>query len=90
MKYHPSSLATELSGPASSAWDDIMAILEHGILGTPVVPFFPFYLGVSLFKLNIRKRVPLLFRGYWGIKYIMYTNILQVDSQGALDDWYLN
>ena len=32
------------------------------ILGTSVVPFLPFYVGVSLLKLNSRKRVPLLSR----------------------------
>ena len=36
------------------------------LLGTPVVPFFPFYFGVFLLKLTIRKRVPLLLWGYWG------------------------
>ena len=35
-------------------------------LGTPVVPFCPFYFGVSLLKLNSGKRVPLLLMVYWG------------------------
>ena len=29
---------------------------EEVRLGTPVVPLFPFYVGVSLLKLNIRKK----------------------------------
>ena len=31
-----------------------------GFLGTPVVPFGPFYSGVSIFKLNIRKKGTLI------------------------------
>ena len=35
-------------------------------LGTPVVPFFPFYLGVSLLKLNSRKKGTLIIMGLLG------------------------
>ena len=59
------------------------------LLGTPVVPFCPFYLGVSLLKLNSRKkgtliingllwinvRDPLYFLGY-GIPYTYLKRIL--------------
>ena len=36
------------------------------ILGTPVVPLFPFYLGVSLGELNIRKKGTLIIQGSLG------------------------
>ena len=35
-------------------------------LGSPVVPFPPFYSGVSLLKLNIRQRLPLSLGGLLG------------------------
>ena len=34
-------------------------------LGTPVVPFFPLCVGVSVLKLNIRKKGTLVILGYW-------------------------
>ena len=36
------------------------------LLGTPVVPFCPFYLGVSLFKPNSRKKGTLIIKGFLG------------------------
>ena len=39
------------------------ALHDSFALGSPVVPF---YLGVSLLKPNVRERVPLVSRGYWG------------------------
>ena len=36
------------------------------LLGTPVVPFFPFYLGVSFVKLNRRKTGTLSIKGLLG------------------------
>ena len=36
------------------------------MLGTPVVPFRPFYLGVSLLKLNSRKKGTLIINGLLG------------------------
>ena len=36
------------------------------LLGSPVVPFFRFYVGVSLLKLNIRKKGTLIIRGLLG------------------------
>ena len=36
------------------------------ILGTPVVPFCPFYFGVSLFKLNRRRKGTLIMNGLLG------------------------
>ena len=38
----------------------------HGYLGTPVVPFFPFYFGVSLLELNSRKEGTLIIHGLLG------------------------
>ena len=35
-------------------------------LGTPVVPFYPFYFGVSLLKLNSRKKGILIIGGLLG------------------------
>ena len=35
-------------------------------LGNPVVPFYPFYLGVSLLKLNSRKKGTLIIKGLLG------------------------
>ena len=35
-------------------------------LGTPAVPFCPFYLGVSLLKLNSRKKGTLFIKGLLG------------------------
>ena len=40
-------------------------------LGTPVVPFCPFYLGVSLLKLNSRKKGTLIIKGLLG-NLVMY------------------
>ena len=37
--------------------DDLGLYVKHR-LGTPVIHFFPFDFGVSVLKLNIRKRVP--------------------------------
>ena len=39
---------------------------EGPILGTPVVPCLPFYLGVSLLKLNIWKKGTLIVKGLLG------------------------
>ena len=39
---------------------DPKLVLLHKQLGTPVVPFFPFYFGVSLLKLNSRKKGTLI------------------------------
>ena len=36
---------------------------SYPALGTLVVPFFPFYLGVSLLKLNSKKKGTLLIKG---------------------------
>ena len=36
------------------------------LLGTPLVPFFPFYSGVSLLKLNSRKKGTLIIMGLRG------------------------
>ena len=44
----------------------IRKLPSKGILGTPVVPFSSFCLGVYLLKLNMRNKVSLLLRGYWG------------------------
>ena len=35
-------------------------------LGTPVVPFYPFYFGVSLLKQNSRKKGTLITKGLLG------------------------
>ena len=35
-------------------------------LGTPVVPFYPFYFGLSLFKQNSRKKGTLIIKGLLG------------------------
>ena len=45
----------------------LAAIAALALLGSLVVPFCPFYFGVSLLKPNIgKKRVPFSLRGYWG------------------------
>ena len=44
----------------------ILTIPQLPILGTPVEPFFPFYLGVSLLKLNSRKKGTLFMKGLLG------------------------
>ena len=41
-------------------------MLHKGGLGTPEVPFFPFQFGVSLLKLNIRKKGTLIIMGLLG------------------------
>ena len=45
-----------------------LALCQHWLfsLGIPVVLFSPFYFGVSLIKLDIRKKGTLLLLGYWG------------------------
>ena len=48
----------------TAALVDRFRSLNH--LGTPVVPFFPFYLGVSLLKLNSRKKDALIIKGLLG------------------------
>ena len=40
--------------------------LQGESLGTPVVPFCPFYIGVSLLKLNSRKKGALITQGLLG------------------------
>ena len=35
-------------------------VVHEGFLGTPLVPFFPFYIGVFLLKLNSRKKGTLI------------------------------
>ena len=42
------------------------AVRCPGRLGTPVVPFVPFYMGVSLVKLNTRKKGILIIKGLLG------------------------
>ena len=34
-----------------------------GFLGTPVVPLFPFYFGVTVLKLNAREKGTLIIKG---------------------------
>ena len=49
-------------------------------LGTPVVPFCPFYLGVSLLKLNTRKKGTLIFKWLLG-KLVLAPQKQSFDSQ---------
>ena len=44
----------------------ISPIVVPYIRGTPAVPFYPFCLGVSLLKLNSRKKGTLMIRGLLG------------------------
>ena len=37
-------------------WDLAEGFTVWNYLGTPVVPFYPLYFGVSFFKLNMRKK----------------------------------
>ena len=46
-------------------------------IGSPVVSFFPFYLGVSLLKLNSRKKGTLIFKGLPGNLEVQYSLELQ-------------
>ena len=43
-----------------------MGVYVPRLLGTPIVPFYPFYLGVSVLKLNTGKKGTLIIMGLLG------------------------
>ena len=57
-----------IMGELRSRYGVLMALHMAGsiVLGTPVVPFFPFNFGVSLLKQNSRKRGILIIMGLLG------------------------
>ena len=52
------------------------AVVGLASLSTPVVPFFPFCLGVSLLKLNGRKKGTIIIKGLLG-------NLVPVEMYGS-------
>ena len=55
-------------------------MITYKYLGTPVVPLFPEYFGVSLFKLNMRKKCTLLISGVIGEPRYIYSPTLLQES----------
>ena len=52
-------------------------------LGTPVVPFFPFYMRVSLLKLNIRKRRTLIIKVSLGDLGLERMEVIRAAAKGG-------
>ena len=59
-----------------------------GFLGTQVVPFFPFYVRVSLLKLNVRKNGTLIIQGLLGnlgLRLRVEDFVVEVLAHGGLE-----
>ena len=62
----PESIAVKVLASPSPSYHACWFLRRSRLLGSPVVPFCPFNLGVSLFKPNIRKKGILIMKGLLG------------------------